>query len=294
LLVVGSQVADLSFLGTLLRDDLEIEDDLRLYQKLLHRDQEGAIGFLDELAASRPLDRVFDGVVLPALSRATIDHENGGLDRRDLVYIWGVLRLWLDELEVPATAEPVAGPPKALVGVACRGISDALALRMLARLLEPRGLAMEMVEAYGSPLVVANQVSERKPDLIVLSHVPPVGSVEARYLARRLHTTLPEIPVVAGYWDPAADPTTAWVKTMVHFRTATTLASARELILEQLTPAGSDGIGSLKSGAANLPSDGTKTAILEVDRSEPTSDPNTPSHEEVPHAPRDDKQPDPA
>jgi predicted PurR-regulated permease PerM len=254
LLVVGSQVADLSFLGTLLRDDLEIEDDLRLYQKLLHRDQEGAIAFLDELAASRPLDRVFDGVVLPALSRATLDHEQGGLERRDLVYTWGVLRLWLDELEVPGAEDVAAAtasdaPPRHLVGVACRGISDALALRMLAKLLGPNGPALQAIEAFGSPLVLADQVAEMEPSLIILSHVPPVGVVEARYLAKRLHTTLPEIPLLVGHWDQAADPmTTDWMKTMVNFRTVTTLSAARAAILEHLAP--QEPTAALKPGLA--------------------------------------------
>ena len=43
LAVVGQSTPGLGFLGTLLRHEVEVADDLRWYQRVLHRDQDGAV-----------------------------------------------------------------------------------------------------------------------------------------------------------------------------------------------------------------------------------------------------------
>ena len=62
LAVVGQSVPSLGFLGTLLRHEVEVSDDLRWYQRVLHRDQDGAIAILDEALRTRPLENVCDEI----------------------------------------------------------------------------------------------------------------------------------------------------------------------------------------------------------------------------------------
>lgn len=270
LMVLGSQIPELSFFATLLQEDLEIEDDLRLYQRLLHRDHDGAIEFLDELMANRSPDRVFDGVVVPALSRATIDHEHGVLDHRDLVFLWGAIQQWLEDTPLrPDPATEDAGtivpdePPRRLIGVATHGVSDVLVLRMLGRLLEGRGVTLQVVEAYGSTLNVSEQIAAMEPNMILISYLPPVGLARTRYLGKRLKAHFGELPVVVGYWDQHADPTLAAepLRSLGLFKTVFTLAAARDLVIGQFedTSAKPLAIGAPRPGAS-----GTKPADVEV------------------------------
>src|SRR6476469_425805 len=47
LAVAGRSIPGLGFLGTLLRHDVSVSDDLRWYQRVLNRDQDGALLLLD-------------------------------------------------------------------------------------------------------------------------------------------------------------------------------------------------------------------------------------------------------
>ena len=69
LAVVGQSIPGLGFLGTLLRHEVEVADDLRWYQRVLHRDQDGAITLLDQALKTRPLESVCDEIVIPTLAR---------------------------------------------------------------------------------------------------------------------------------------------------------------------------------------------------------------------------------
>ena len=150
LAVVGQSIPGLGFLGTLLRHEVEVADDLRWYQRVLNRDQDGAIALLDQALKTRPLERVCDEIIIPTLARAEQDREDGFLEKRDVVFIWRVVRDWLDDLtdrddvalSAPAPTpadhvEPVRVRPapaiaeQELVGIATNGGADALVLHML-------------------------------------------------------------------------------------------------------------------------------------------------------------------
>lgn len=257
LLVVGKYIPGLEFIGILLGEENEFDDNLRLYQRLLRRDFDGAITFLDGLLESKPPEYVFDEVVIPALSRASQDRAQGSMEERDMNAIVGVLRQWLDELSVDGLPErrsegteecrDQAGLPsgvvspaasssaerRKVVGVATGGAVDALVLRMLNLLLKTSGEQISIVEGEDSPLQVTEQVAEQEPDLVFLSYVPPVGMTHARYLVKRLRAQLKEVPLLIGYWDLNADPQAIDPMRKVGvYRVALNLPTARDLILE--------------------------------------------------------------
>ena len=259
LAVVGQSIPGLGFLGTLLRHEVEVADDLRWYQRVLHRDQDGASALLDQALKTRPLERVCDEIIIPTLARAEQDRHDGFLEKRDVVFIWRVVRDWLGDLAdrddvaltapspSPAPAEhmaPVRVQPapkiaeQELVGIATNGGGDALILRMLNLLLKSSGVRLTILSATGSPLRVSDKVEQLECGLIVMSHLPPLGLIRTRYLIKRLRARHPDIPMVVGFWDAKADPVQVaeQLRSSSAYHVALSLAAARTMILERTVP----------------------------------------------------------
>lgn len=116
LTVLGQFVPDLRILSAMLGEEVEVEEDLRWYQRVLHRDREGALKFLDEALEKHGAAKVFDQIVLPALSRADQDFEAGQVDHRDLAALWSTVQGWLDDLAERDEFAP--GPPATPAGAA--------------------------------------------------------------------------------------------------------------------------------------------------------------------------------
>jgi predicted PurR-regulated permease PerM len=257
LAVVTQSIPGLGFLGTLLRQEVEVAADLRWYQRVLNRDQDGAIALLEEDLKTRPLESVCDEIVIPTLARAEQDRDEGFLEKRDVVFIWRVVRDWLDDLadrdDIALTApspahaehdEPVRARPapeiaeQELVGIATNGGADALILRMLNLVLKPAGVRLTILSASGSPLRVSDKVEELECGLIVMSHLPPLGLARTRYLIKRLRARHPDIPMVVGFWDVKADSVQVaeQLRSSSAYHVALSVAAARAMILQRTVP----------------------------------------------------------
>jgi predicted PurR-regulated permease PerM len=220
LAVIGQSVPALSFMGTLLRRDVNLDADLRWYQRVLTRDQDGALGLLDDALKARCFEDVCDQIIIPTLARAEQDREQGFIDTNDLRFIYRTVRDWLDGLaecdEVVSPAnrgkpgrEENCLPTGAAAGFTVVGLAsgggEALILRMINLALTTSGLRIKVLSASGAPLRVSDRVRAVDPALILISHLPPGGLVSARYLIRRLRARFVDVPLAVGYWDRAAD-----------------------------------------------------------------------------------------
>ena len=249
LAVLGKSVPSLGFFGVLLGEESELPQDVRYYQRLLALDQDGASEIVEEALKARPRAEVFDTVLIPALSKAERDLAREELDDREAAFILRVTSDIVDELEgVPditltsAAIAPAAdgSPPKriSIAGIPAHDASDALILRMLAQLVAPAGCTIEVITGRDSALKVAEAVAGLAPDLIVLSHLPPVGLTPARYLVRRLRARFESLPILVGRWGEsgdaagAAEGLTSVGATKVTF----SLTQARDQILDMVRP----------------------------------------------------------
>jgi predicted PurR-regulated permease PerM len=257
LAVIGQSIPSLAFLGTLLSHEVEVADDLRWYQRVLHRDQDGAIALLEEALKTRPLEDVCDQIIIPTLARAEQDRDHDFLDKRDVSFIWRVVRDWLNDLAdrydlvltapSPVAAEhtepvraraPVETTRQTLVGIATNGGADALILRMLNLLLEPSGVRLLIISASGTPMHISDKVDELDAGLIVISHIPPLGLTRARYLIKRLRARHAQVPMLVGFWDAKADSTQVaeQLRSASAYHVALSIAAARSMILERVAP----------------------------------------------------------
>ena len=78
--VLGRYFPQLSFLHILLGDDIVLEAEAQLYQRLLARDQAEARGIVDAFLKEASLIELYDSVLIPALSLAEQDRHNGMID----------------------------------------------------------------------------------------------------------------------------------------------------------------------------------------------------------------------
>jgi predicted PurR-regulated permease PerM len=255
LAVLGKYVPSLRFFATLLGEEADLEADVKFYQRLVALDRAGAVAVVEEALKQRPRVEVYDHVVIPALSRAERDASRDELGEQEEAFAWQVVGEIIDNLEgvqdlsLEAIASKAAGdatqdagqpaaPAVEVVGIAATDTSDALVLRMLSQLLASSGCTLEILADVESPLQVAERLAERNPTLVVLSHLPPEGLNQARYLVRRLRARFESLPLVVGRWGEtggaasAAERLTGVGATHVVF----TLADARARILKTVLP----------------------------------------------------------
>src|SRR5271157_2811533 len=220
LAVLGKYVPRLGFFATLLGGEAELDQNIRLYQRLVSLDQDGATAVVEAALKERPRAEVFDQMLVPALSRAGRDAALGELDESDMSFILRVIGEILDDLEGTADlslksaprsgeGEPgrvngtLAAPPFEVAGVAASGSADALTLRMLGQILAPSKCTLVNLEGAGTPMQLAERVAEVSPAMVILSHLPPEPLAQARYQVRRLRARFAALPIVVGRWGEA-------------------------------------------------------------------------------------------
>jgi hypothetical protein len=211
LVVLGKYVRQLEFLGILLGDEPVLRSDVSYYQRLLARDQDEAAEQVEEHLRSKPLETVYDDLLLPALVLAARDRDREELSDADEQFILQATRDILDDLLFQQQAELVAqrGPdtvateerPRALiVGCPAHHEADELALRMFAQLLDPRICRIEIIAAGTLSAEILEKVRQLRPALVCVAALPPGGLAQARYHCKRLRAQYPELKLAVIRW----------------------------------------------------------------------------------------------
>ncbi len=108
LVVLGKYVPHLEFLGILLGDEGLLDADIGFYQRLLARDQDEAVGLIEDYLQDHPAEAVYDDILVPSLVLAKRDRARGGLTMDDEQFIYRVIRDILDDI-LPSQAPQPAG-----------------------------------------------------------------------------------------------------------------------------------------------------------------------------------------
>ena len=237
LAVLGKYVPSLGFFATFLREEVDLEPGVRFYQRLLAMDQDGASVVIDSVLKKHPRAEVFDKVLVPTLSMAERDYAKGDIDDLEQAFILRVVSDVLEDLEgependlaslstakeevekseltkkvkkgpLDPKVEPLA--PLKVLAFPANDATDAFVLKLLAHLLEPSGLSIDIVDQVETPLKVVERITAEAPDLVLISHLPPDGLTAARYLVRRIKARNPQMTVIVARWDEARDAASA-------------------------------------------------------------------------------------
>ncbi len=246
LAVLGKYVPALKVFATFLGEEATLKPDVRFYQRLLARDQDGAAALADEALAGGARATLFDTIFVPTLVMTERDSTRDDIDEDQRDYIWWSVDEIVQEIGANAPREvaiPIeAGPTHPapadvtkVVAVPANDRGDVLALRMLGVLLDGSGLEFKIVEVAETPLKLVESLADESPSMILVSHLPPAGLTSTRYLVRRLRSRFPKTPIVVGRWsdtgnlETAASQLTSAGATQVAF----SLADARDRILQR-------------------------------------------------------------
>jgi predicted PurR-regulated permease PerM len=256
LAVLGKYVPSMWFFAELLSEEVEIEPDVKFYQRLVALDREGAIGVIETEVKRRPRVEIFDQILVPALSRAERDAANERPEDARQEFAWQVVGEILDSLEgqpdicldslslaphgrSELNGEPDNSEPVRIVGLAADDTSDSLILRMLGQVLGASGCVLEVIADTSSSLQACELVAEHPaPKLVIVSHLPPRGLTMARYLVRRLRSQLADTPILVGRWGESAGAKSAARRLAGNgaSRVVFTLAAARARIVGMAVP----------------------------------------------------------
>jgi predicted PurR-regulated permease PerM len=245
--VLGKYVPQLAFLEVLLSDE-EVTELNRYYQRLVARDQDGAVEIVEDLLQTQTLADVYDTVLLPALYYAEQDQRRGNLTvdearciyqaTSELVDNLGASQAVISAAEVPiVSAEDAAAalPPQVRI-LACpaHDEADAVALQMVQHVLDPRRYAVDFTKTTLLTAELISLVEQASPALVCIGLVPPGGFAQTRYLCKRLRARFPTLPIVVGCWGGPKDKAEHLARLRLDgiAHTSTTLLETRNQILQ--------------------------------------------------------------
>lgn len=246
LAVLGKYVPALSFFSTILSEDSELGLDVRYYKKLLALDEDGAVETVEEAAKTLSRLEIFDQILLPALARAERDSSRDEVDEETYAFVLRITEQLIDENSFePILPESLESAPDAsssepleILGLTSGDKPDLLALKMLIQILDTSTCRLTIRAAEETPLALAESLVGNEPQLILMSHVPPSGLTQTRYLLRRLHARFEELPILVGRWTEGNVSATAVERLTMSGATGvvTSLMDARAKILELAHP----------------------------------------------------------
>ena len=260
--VIGRHVPSLGFLTVLLGDEPTLTPDSRYYQRLLAMDHEEAKHVLENYLQDKPLEELYDSVLVPALSLSERDRHRDRLDQSSAEFITSntrriVAELFAERRHHPAdtapdtTIEPndaarqtesraALTTPRRTPKIVCipaRDEADEIVATMLRQLLDRAGYAAECVPLARTSTMVLKTVSAA-PDIICISALPPYALSHAKSLYSQLRAQLPEKDILLGIWNYPGDldRLTTRVGVAENHRVAISLKQALSEIAAQSSP----------------------------------------------------------
>jgi len=220
LVSLGRHTPQLEFLWLLLGDGPALEPEIRLYQRLLARDEREAEELVWEMIEPDCEDRVYDTLLVPTLRAAKLSHMEGMISDADLAFMLGAIKKIVEDLaerrrksenqtqggDCQQNAnEPEKRPALLVFGCPGNGKADRIALEMLRQLLDPDQWAVELIEPATLVAELIALIEVSKPSLICIAAVPPGGLARTRYICKRLRASFPDLRLIVCRWGTKAD-----------------------------------------------------------------------------------------
>lgn len=220
--VLGRYTPGLKFVTVLLSDEPALELKLRLYQRLLALDYQEASEIVDKHLKANSVQDLYMSALLPALSLAEQDSQNGRLVDAQRQFIYKFVGDTLEELadahmrESAATPESedsrlvdALTPHQSAYRVLCLPAddeADEVASELVAQCLRAHGYSATALtrEAVRAGL---ETVEGETADAAVISAVAPIGAIGARKLLRRLRSQSSSLSLVVGIWNARGEMT---------------------------------------------------------------------------------------
>ncbi len=225
LVVLGGYIPQMAFLRVLLGDEPVLDEDVRVYNRLLSGATDEAVEIAEEYLDEYGVGNLYDDVLIQSLGRAEEDRNVDMLsEERYQKFVKGMEALLESvhdhlaekaEKEKKELAEEIgddgneedlnqrrtpAGPVRRIVCVPINDRSDELAANMFRELTKSSDCEVEVLAPDKLVSEVVDKVREAEADIIILSSVPPFDVAHSRYLAKRLRAHFPDVKLYGGLW----------------------------------------------------------------------------------------------
>jgi predicted PurR-regulated permease PerM len=210
LVVLGRHVERLQFLDVLLGDRPALTPEESFYQRLLAGDPDEAARQADIYLKDKSLPDYYDEVAVKGLGLAQLDVNRGVLTHSRQLEIREAITGMVEDLSdhddatspeaEDQSAFPAAWKANGVLCIAGRGALDEAAARMLAQLVERRGLSARVVPSQAVSAGNISRFNAGGARMVCLSYLEPGGFTGARNLVRRLRRNLPDAQVMLGLW----------------------------------------------------------------------------------------------
>ncbi len=227
LVVMGKYVPQLAVFDVLLGDEPVLDPTTRIYQRLIAGDDEEAAEMALEYLKDRPLEAVYDQILIPALAQAECDWHRGKLDDRRHIRIRQGLREIVQALGEQQQGEDTAEasdavvvqakgqldrsassarpplPQGASINVRClpaHDEADQIVGMMVAQVLQRRGFSVTMPNTISLASEMVSSIDSQMPDILVVSALPPKAALHARYLTKPIRARNPDLKIVVALW----------------------------------------------------------------------------------------------
>lgn len=199
LVVLGRYVPRFSVLSTLFGEDVEIKAAMRFYQRLLASDDHRAREMLLRHVDENDFDSTCDEILIPALKRIRLDHDNEHLTDADANRLFALVGGLISELKEhihPAEEQPeepdetsvYQGPSlPTVIGCTSHHFSETLVLNLL-RVGGVGHYQLDSLEDDTIPQEIGQQIVQREPAAVVIVVLPKGGFAQARYLCKSIRS----------------------------------------------------------------------------------------------------------
>ncbi len=222
LILVGRYVPQMSFLEVLLGDAPALNPEEVFYQRLLAMDPDEARNIAEQYLQDKPVESLYESVIIPALRLAEEDRHTDVLGERSCEFISQTTRELIDDLgdrivqPKPQDSGNVGDSRFAETRIVCvpaRDDADELVGMMLAQVLRQAGNNQTRFLAIGAVDDMLEQVGRGGFQVACISALPPFAVGQARSLCKRLRQKFPDLAIAVGLWGFSGGvpkPRSAW------------------------------------------------------------------------------------
>ena len=209
LAVLGRHVPGLHFLGVLLGDAPVIGTELRFYQRLLARDEDGAAEIARERMAEVGRAGAMDETIIPALALAARDRGRKEISDDDHAFVVMGAQDVVTHLGSEGIATPGARTRRVL-GVAAHRADGEVLLTMLAGEAGPEAGGVEILPTTSGVAEVVACLEGLPAEIVCIGSFPPEGGPHARRLCQGVKARFPGLALMAFRpAEPGVDPALA-------------------------------------------------------------------------------------
>lgn len=213
LVVMGRHISQLSFLSVVLGEEEALTPAEDCYHRMLRKGEHDEAELVDAFLKSKPLEELYDTMLIPVLATAEEDHRQGLIDAEQRGSIALAIRETVQELEerfLPAEEESARNgespaPPLGVLCIPARAERDELAGAMIAHVLRQHGFEAAATPGKRSSTEIAAELERNPFELACITVIGPSKPIHARNLCQRIRALLPEQRILVCLWGRNGD-----------------------------------------------------------------------------------------